>query len=137
MRRSCSKRAVVRRIVAACKASCRIAYTQGERKPISLSETTDKPMLPRFKAAAVHAAPAFPDRRAITEKAISLICEAAAAGAGIVAFSKAFILAFPVWAASSAPIDNHDLFVRMPTSRLSTETAVTDDARPSAAHAGC
>jgi aliphatic nitrilase len=70
-------------------------------------------MLPRFKAAAVHAAPVFLDRLATTNKAISLIREAAGAGARIVAFPETFIPAFPVWAALSAPIDNHDLFVRM------------------------
>src|SRR5271165_4560218 len=70
-------------------------------------------MLPRFKAAAIHAAPIFLDRQATTKKAISLIREAARAGAVIIAFPETFIPAFPVWAALWAPIDNHDLFVRM------------------------
>lgn len=70
-------------------------------------------MLPRFKAAAVHASPVFLDAAATTEKAVSLIREAARAGAGLVAFPETFIPAFPVWAALSAPIDNHDLFARM------------------------
>jgi nitrilase len=70
-------------------------------------------MLPHFKAAAVHAAPVFLDKHATTKKAVSLIREAARAGAGVVAFPETFIPAFPVWAALWAPIDNHDLFVRM------------------------
>lgn len=70
-------------------------------------------MLPSFKAAAVHAAPVFLDAQATTDKAVSLIREAARAGASLVAFPETFIPAFPVWAALSAPIDNHDLFVRM------------------------
>jgi nitrilase len=70
-------------------------------------------MLPRFKAAAVHAAPVFLDKQGTTNKAISLMREAARAGAEIVAFPETFIPAFPVWAALWAPIDNHDLFVRM------------------------
>jgi nitrilase len=70
-------------------------------------------MLPRFKAAAVHAAPVFLDKHATTQKAVSLIREAARAGAEVVAFPETFIPAFPVWAALWAPIDNHDLFVRM------------------------
>ena len=70
-------------------------------------------MLPRFKAAAVHAAPVFLDRTATTEKAISIIREAARAGAELIAFPETYIPAFPVWAALWAPIDNHDLFVCM------------------------
>jgi nitrilase len=123
----------VRRIVAACKPGCRIAYTLGERKQISLSETKDGPMLPRFKAAAVHAAPVFLDKQATTKKAISLIREAAAAGAEIVAFSETFIPAFPVWAALWAPIDNHDLFVRMADQSVAVDgpevKAIRDEAR--------
>ena len=70
-------------------------------------------MLPRFKAAAVHAAPVFLDRTATTEKAVSIIREAAKAGAELIAFPETYIPAFPVWAALWAPIDNHDLFVSM------------------------
>lgn len=70
-------------------------------------------MLPRFKAAAVHAAPVFLDRQATTEKAVSIIREAARAGAELIAFPETYIPAFPVWAALWAPIDNHDLFIRM------------------------
>jgi nitrilase len=70
-------------------------------------------MLPRFKAAAVHAAPVFLDRQATTEKAVGIIREAAKAGAELIAFPETYIPAFPVWAALWPPIDNHDLFVRM------------------------
>lgn len=70
-------------------------------------------MLPRFKAAAVHAAPVFLDAQATTEKAVAIIREAAKAGAELIAFPETYIPAFPVWAALWPPIDNHDLFVRM------------------------
>jgi len=70
-------------------------------------------MLPRFKAAAVHAAPVFLDRKATTEKAVAIIREAAKSGAELIAFPETYIPAFPVWAALWPPIDNHDLFVRM------------------------
>jgi nitrilase len=70
-------------------------------------------MLPRFKAAAVHAAPVFLDCRATTEKAIAIMREAANAGAELIAFPETYVPAFPVWAALWAPIDNHDLFIRI------------------------
>lgn len=66
-----------------------------------------------IKVAAVHAAPVFLDRAATTSKAISIIREAARTGAQLIAFPETYIPAFPVWAALWAPIDNHDLFVRM------------------------
>jgi nitrilase len=65
------------------------------------------------KVAAVHAAPVFLDRTATTAKAISIIREAVRAGAQLVAFPETYIPAFPVWAALWAPIENHDLFVKM------------------------
>jgi nitrilase len=65
------------------------------------------------KVAAVHAAPVFLDRAATVSKAISIIREAAKAGAQLIAFPETYIPAFPVWAALWAPIENHDLFVRM------------------------
>jgi nitrilase len=68
--------------------------------------------LPTVKVAAVHAAPVFLDCAATVAKAISLIREAASHGAQLIAFPESFIPAFPVWAALSAPIDNHDLFER-------------------------
>jgi aliphatic nitrilase len=70
-------------------------------------------MSSQVKVAAVHAAPVFLDRAATTAKAISIIREAAAAGAQLIAFPETYIPAFPVWAALWAPIENHDLFVTM------------------------
>ncbi len=69
--------------------------------------------LPKYKVAAVHAAPVFLDKRATTEKAVCLIAEAASHGAELVVFPESYIPAFPVWAALWAPIHNHDLFTRM------------------------
>ncbi|QLH70663.1 carbon-nitrogen hydrolase family protein [Rhodopseudomonas palustris] len=90
-------------------------------------------MLPHFKAAAIHAAPVFLDKTATTKKAISLIREAVAAGAELVAFPETYIPAFPVWAALWAPIDNHDLFVRMADQSVLIDgpevKAIRDEAR--------
>jgi len=69
--------------------------------------------LPTMKAAAAHAAPVYLDKAATTEKAISIIREAHRAGAALIAFPETFLPAFPIWAALWAPLDNHDLFVRM------------------------
>lgn len=69
--------------------------------------------LPKFKAAAVHAAPVFLDKVATTAKAVSIMREAARSGAELVAFPETYIPAFPVWAALWAPIENHDFFARM------------------------
>jgi nitrilase len=71
------------------------------------------------KLAAVHTAPVFLDRAATTAKAISIIREAARNGAQLVAFPETYIPAFPVWAALWAPIENHDLFVRMAAQSVS------------------
>ncbi|HRF08541.1 MAG TPA: carbon-nitrogen hydrolase family protein [Xanthobacteraceae bacterium] len=70
-------------------------------------------MYPKFKAAAVHAAPVFLDKAATTEKAVSIIREAAANGAELIAFPETYIPAFPVWAALWAPIRNHRFFGMM------------------------
>ncbi len=78
-------------------------------------------MLSPVKVAAVHAAPVFLDRAATTEKAISIIREAAKSGAGLIAFPETYIPAFPVWAAMWAPIDNHDLFISMAEQSVSLQ----------------
>jgi nitrilase len=75
------------------------------------------------KVAAVHAAPVFLDRAATTAKAISITNEAARAGAQLIAFPETYIPAFPVWAAVWAPIDNHDLFIRMADQSVSAKGA--------------
>ncbi len=89
--------------------------------------------LPKFKAAAVHAAPVFLDKAATTDKALSIIREAARNGAELIAFPETYIPAFPVWAALWAPILNHDLFARMADQSVMADgpevSAIREEAR--------
>jgi nitrilase len=80
-------------------------------------------MSPTVKVAAVHAAPVLLDRVRTTAKAISIIREAAKAGAELIAFAETHIPAFPVWAALWAPIENHDLLI---AENSAYQTTVTD-----------
>ncbi|MGE0338935.1 MAG: carbon-nitrogen hydrolase family protein [Xanthobacteraceae bacterium] len=90
-------------------------------------------MYPKFKAAAVHAAPVFLDKAATTEKAVSIIREAAANGAELIAFPETYIPAFPVWAALWAPIQNHNFFGMMAEHSVSADgpevTRIREEAR--------
>lgn len=75
------------------------------------------------KVAAVHAAPVFLDRAATTAKAISIIREAARAGAQLIAFPETYIPAFPVWSGLWVPTENHDLFALMVEQSVSPKGA--------------
>lgn len=66
-----------------------------------------------IKVAAAHVAPVFLELAPTIEKACSIVGEASAAGAGLVAFPETYAPAFPVWSALRAPIYNHDLFRRL------------------------
>lgn len=62
-------------------------------------------MPPTVKIAACHASPVYLDAAATTQKALSLIDAAAAAGAHLVVFPEVYIPGFPVFAGVLAPVD--------------------------------
>lgn len=69
--------------------------------------------LPRFKAAAVQAAPVFLDPAATVDKATSLIREAAANGAELVAFPEVFVAGYPYWSWIADPIAGSPWFEKL------------------------
>ena len=68
---------------------------------------------PKFRAAAVQAAPVFLDRDASIDKLETLVQKAVDAGAELVVFGESFIPAFPVWNLIYAPMDQHAFFRRL------------------------
>lgn len=60
--------------------------------------------------AAVHAAPVWLDADATADKAVSLIAEAARAGAQAAVFPESFLPGFPAWAGLAPPIRTHEFF---------------------------
>ncbi|KAK6439302.1 hypothetical protein LTR95_004501 [Oleoguttula sp. CCFEE 5521] len=74
--------------------------------------------LPKVRVAACNVSPVFLDTAATVQKTIGLIREAAANKADLVVFPETHIPAFPLWAALSAPIANHDFFNRLASQSL-------------------
>jgi nitrilase len=68
---------------------------------------------PKFRAAAVQAAPVFLDRDATIDKLETLVQKAVEAGADLIVFGESFIPAFPVWNLIYAPMDQHGFCRRM------------------------
>ncbi|KAI1477976.1 nitrilase [Daldinia eschscholtzii] len=62
------------------------------------------------RIAACHASPVFLNAKETTDKAVSLIKEAAGHSANIIVFPESYIPAFPVWSALRAPTENHGFF---------------------------
>ena len=74
--------------------------------------------LPKFKAAAVQAAPVFLDTDATVDKACRLIAEAAGNGAQLVAFPEVFVAGYPYWSWIANPIEGSPWFERLARSAI-------------------
>jgi nitrilase len=68
---------------------------------------------PKFRAAAVQAAPVFLDRDATIDKLEALVQKAVDVGAELVVLGESFVPAFPVWNLIYAPMDQHGFFRRL------------------------
>jgi predicted amidohydrolase len=66
---------------------------------------------PKFKAAAVQAAPVYLNREATVDKACALIAEAARAGAQLIAFPEVFVPGYPCWIRLDNPFRTTGYFV--------------------------
>jgi aliphatic nitrilase len=68
---------------------------------------------PRFRVAAVQAAPVYLDREATLDKALSLIAEAAHAGAQLIAFPEVFLPGYPYWVRLDNPFKTTPFFTEL------------------------
>jgi nitrilase len=69
--------------------------------------------LPKFKAAAVQAAPVFLDTDATVDKVCALIQEAAENGAQLVAFPEVFVAGYPYWSWVMNPVEGSPWFEKL------------------------
>jgi len=68
---------------------------------------------PKFRAAAVQAAPQFLDTPATVDKACRLIAEASAHGAELIAFPEVFVSAYPYWNWTMTPVEGGPWFEKL------------------------
>jgi aliphatic nitrilase len=81
---------------------------------------------PKFKVAAVQAAPVFLDREATLDKALSLIAEAAGNGADLIAFPEVFIAGYPYWNRLENVFKTTPYYIELLKNAVSVPGPVTD-----------
>ena len=85
---------------------------------------------PKFKAAAIQAAPVFLDREATVEKAGQWIREAAQKGAELIAFPEVYIPAYPYWNRLDNPYRGRKYFVELVKNAVEIPSPATENTTP-------
>ncbi|MCC8980035.1 carbon-nitrogen hydrolase family protein [Bradyrhizobium acaciae] len=93
--------------------------------------------LPRFRAAAVQASPVYLNASATADKAASLVHEAAANGARLVAFPEVFVPGYPYWNWITDPVTGSVWFEKLVKSSVLVPGPEIDIVRKAARDSGC
>jgi nitrilase len=93
-------------------------------------------LCPKFRAAAVQAAPIFLNAEATTHSACTMIEEAASHGAQLVAFPEVFIAGYPYWNWMMSPLEGSEWFRRLYLSAIEVNGAEVQTLRRTAGRYG-
>ena len=93
--------------------------------------------LPRFRAAAVQASPVYLNASATADKAASLVREAAANGARLVAFPEVFVPGYPYWNWITDPVTGSAWFEKLAKASVLVPGPEIDIVRKAARDANC
>ncbi len=93
--------------------------------------------LPRFKAAAIQASPVYLNASATADKAASLVREAAANGAKLVAFPEVFVPGYPYWNWITDPVTGSAWFEKLAKTSVIVPGPEVDVVRKAARDTGC
>ncbi|WP_033288312.1 carbon-nitrogen hydrolase family protein [Amycolatopsis jejuensis] len=91
---------------------------------------------PRFRAAAVQAAPVYLDSAATVAKACDLITTAANEGAELVAFPEVFVPGYPYWNWTMSPLQGSPWFERLAEAAIDIPGPEVDQLRAAARRTG-
>ena len=81
---------------------------------------------PKFKAAAIQAAPVFLNREATVEKACRLILEAANRGAQLIVFPEVFVAGYPYWNRLDNPFRGKRYFCELVKNAVAVPSPATE-----------